>query len=299
MWGFCLLFININDRIYKVIILTINEILIYCINKLKNKNIEEPILKAKILVSYNLKKEKEYLIINGEKELKSSIIAKIKEDIYKVENGMPIQYITNNQEFMGFKFFVDQNVLIPQPDTETLVEEVIKLAKKINANKILDLCTGSGAIAISIAKTIDAKKIVASDVSKEALKVAELNCNKNNTKNVSLIYSDMFDNINDKFDIIVSNPPYIKTETIGTLSAEVKKEPKIALDGGKDGLEFYRRIVNKAYDYLENGGYLCMEIGYDQKDEVISILELNGRYCDIYSKKDLTGNDRIIICKKE
>ena len=229
-----------------------------------------------------------------------------------------MQYVTNKQEFMGLEFYVDENVLIPQPDTEILVEEVIDICKNLNAHnnsykdgnneciKILDLCTGSGAIGISIAKNIENSKITLSDISKKALEVAKQNCkniigytNSENSNKIKIIQSDLFENINDKFDIIVSNPPYIKSEVIETLDKEVQNEPKIALDGGKDGLEIYRRIIDESYKYLKLNGYLALEIGYDQKEDVIDLIKNTKKYTHIYSKKDLAGKDRIVICKKE
>ena len=140
-------------------------------------------------------------------------------------------------------------------------------------------------------------EIVASDISKKALEVAKINA-KNNDVEIEFIESDLFDNINKKFDIIVSNPPYIKTEVIKDLSLEVQNEPHLALDGGQDGLDLYRKIINNAYKYLENDGYLALEIGYDQKEEVIELIEKSNQYKEIYSKKDLAGNDRIIVCKR-
>lgn len=116
---------------------------------------------------------------------------------------------------------------------------------------------------------------------------------------IKIIHSDLFENINDKFDIIVSNPPYIKQDVIKTLDKEVQNEPKIALDGGKDGLEIYRRIIDEAYKYLKHNGYLALEIGYNQKDKAINLIENTKKYTNTYSKKDLAGNDRIVICKKE
>ena len=176
--------------------------------------------------------------------------------------------------------------------------------------KILDLCTGSGAIGISIAKNIENCEITLSDISKEALEIAQKNCvgvdahidpriKKQKTNNkIKIIQSDLFENIHDKFDIIVSNPPYIKTDIIKTLDKEVQNEPILALDGGKDGLDIYRKIIEQSYKYLNENGYLCLEIGYDQKDEVIRLIKETGKYKNIYSKKDLASNDRIIICEK-
>lgn len=198
---------------------------------------------------------------------------------------------------MKLNFTVNKNVLIPRQDTEILVQEAIDLCKKNKCKTIFDLCTGSGAIAISISKAISNAEVYAGDISKDALEVAKYN-NKNLNANVHFIETDMFKNINQKFDIIVSNPPYIKTDVINMLDKEVQKEPIIALDGGEDGLFFYKEIINNAYKYLKEDGYLCLEIGYDQREEVIDLIKKTNSYKDIYSKKDLAGLDRIIVCKK-
>ena len=264
---------------------------------LKDNNIDEAIIKAKIVLCMVLKIEKEYIIINDSKEMAKEDEEKYFQYINKLKNGIPLQYITNNQEFMKLNFFVDENVLIPRADTEILVEEVISLAN-VDKNKILDVCTGSGVIAVSLAKYIKNSNVMALDISKEALKIAEKNAFNNNV-NIKLIESDLFNNLEENdFDIIVSNPPYIRENVINELSIEVKHEPKIALDGGKDGLDFYRKLSSESYKYLKEDGYLCLEIGYDQKNEVIEILKNEKKYKNIYSKKDLFGNDRIIIAQK-
>ena len=280
-----------------VIFLNIEEIQKYCINKLKENKIEDCNLKAKLLICKTINKPKEYLIIHNNEELDEAKILEIKNNINKIINGSPIQYITGNQEFMGLDFFVNESVLIPQPDTEILVEEVINLAKNMKSLKILDLCTGSGAIAISLKKFIQNANIIGSDISKDALEVAQINA-KNNEVEIEFIESDLFENIDKKFNIIVSNPPYIKTEVIKDLSLEVQNEPHIALDGGQDGLDFYKEIINNAYGFLEKEGYLALEIGYDQKQEVIELIANCNKYKEIYSKKDFAGNDRIIVCKR-
>lgn len=292
--------------------MNIKQALENAIKILKENNINESILKARILLANVLKQPKEYLIIHEQEELNSNEINKYKKDIQKLSNGIPIQYITNKQEFMGLEFYVDKNVLIPQPDTEILVEEVIDIAKREERTKILDLCTGSGAIGISIAKNIESCEVTLLDIDKYALEVAEKNSKyivgtsiarpKNNEKRhndykIKIIQSDLFENIKSKFDIIVSNPPYIKTDIIKTLDKEVQNEPILALDGGKDGLNVYRKIINQAHKYLKNNGYLCLEIGYDQKEEIIKLIQDTNNYKDIYSKKDLSRNDRIVICK--
>lgn len=276
----------------------IKEILKIGIDNLKENNIEEYNLKIKILLSSILNKPKEYIMIHEDDELEEKEEKEFFLKLEKLKNNEPIQYIINSQEFMGLDFFVDNNVLIPQPDTEILVQEVINIANKYNQKlDILDLCTGSGAIVVSLAKKIKNCNFWASDISKDALKIAKKNAS-NNGVIVSFIESDLFENFSkfDKFDIIASNPPYIKTDVIKMLSEEVKKEPKIALDGGKDGLFFYRKIIKEAKKYLKNGGILALEIGYDQKDEVEKLFKEN-EYIEIYSKKDFAQNDRVVVGK--
>lgn len=263
---------------------------------LKQANIEDAILKARILLSFILKKKKEYLIVHDEEELTSEVYKSFMEKIKRLENNEPIQYITNKQEFMGLELYVDKNVLIPQPDTEILVQEVISLVNNRKNLKILDLCTGSGAIVISLGKLLKKSELFASDISEQALKIAEKNSVQNNI-NVSFIKSDLFENISEKFNIIVSNPPYIETKVINTLSKEVICEPIIALDGGDDGLEFYRKIIKNAKSHLIEDGYLALEIGYNQKEKVEEIFKIY-KYKNIYSKKDLSGNDRIVVAQK-
>ena len=280
--------------------MNIKEALEYGINLLKENKQENPILKAKILLANILNKDKNYLLINEKELLDQNVVKKYIEDLRKICSGIPLQYITKSQEFFGLNFYVDENVLIPQPDTEILVEEVIKICKDKNKKlKILDLCTGSGSIGISIAKNINNCEVTLSDISIKALDVAKKNCSNLGKEEIKIIESDLFNNIKETFDIIVSNPPYIKKDVIKTLSKEVQNEPHLALDGGEDGLEIYKRIIKEAYKFLNKDGYLCLEIGYDQKEDVIRLLEKENNYKDIYSKKDLSRNDRIIICKKE
>lgn len=281
--------------------MNIKQALEHGIQLLKENNINEPILKTRIILANVFNKNKEYLIIHEKEELSKEVGELYIANIRKICNGIPLQYIINKQEFMGLEFYVDENVLIPQPDTEILVEETIDISKREGKKNILDLCTGSGAIGISIANSISECNITLSDISKDALEVAKENCINHKVEDrVNIIQSDLFENIdeNNKFDVIVSNPPYIKTDVIKKLDKEVQNEPILALDGGEDGLKIYRRIINEAYKFLEIDGYLCLEIGYDQKNEVIRLIENIGEYTNIYSKKDLAGNDRIITCKK-
>lgn len=278
----------------------IKDVLSQGISILKDNNIEDANMKAKIVLADLLGKNKEYLMIHDDDDIKEGLNKIFLNKIERLKNREPLQYVINKQDFMGLELYVDENVLIPQPDTENLVEEVILLSDKKRKYirdeiKILDLCTGSGAIAISLSKLINKSLVYASDISKKALKIAEENSMKNHA-NVLFLESDLFDKISKiyKFDIIVSNPPYIESEVIKTLSEEVQKEPILALDGGEDGLDFYRKIAKEAKDYIEKEGYLALEIGYNQRTKVENILKENG-YKNIYSRKDLGGNDRIVV----
>lgn len=265
--------------------------------ELKNGNIESPKLKARLLMQFILNQTRQYVIVNDMKELGTIKEKQYFEVIKKLRQGIPLEHITHQKEFMKLNFFVDEHVLIPRQDTEILVEEVISIAQKTKAKKILDLCTGSGAIAISLAKYIPESDITAVDISNDALKIAKKNARSNNVENqITFVNSDMFTNLNEnKFDIIVSNPPYIKRDIIEGLDKEVKNEPYIALDGGEDGLDFYRDIIKQSYQYLKYNGYLCLEIGFDQKIDIIELIENEEKFEHTYSKKDLYDNDRVIV----
>ena len=277
--------------------MTISEAIKKGMIELKNENIEEPKLKSRLLMQSTLNQTRQYVIVNDMEELEKNKEEQYFSAIKILKKGIPIEHITHQKEFMKLNFFVDKNVLIPRQDTEILVEEVIKIAQKTNAKKILDLCTGSGAIAVSLAKYLPQSEITAIDISNDALKIAKKNAVSNNVENqITFISSDMFTNLNEeKFDIIVSNPPYIKTNVIENLDIQVKNEPHIALDGGKDGLYFYKKIINESYQYLKYKGFLCLEIGFDQKIDVIELIENTNNFDGTYSKKDLYDNDRIII----
>lgn len=279
--------------------MTIKELLNQGVIMLKNENIDGPKVKARMLLQHVLKKSREYLIIYDKNEVTPMQRENYIKVVRRLLEGEPIQYIIGRQEFMKLNFLVNKDVLIPRQDTEILVEEVINIAEKIPNPVILDLCTGSGAIAVSLAKYIKNSKIYASDISKNALKVARENAKLNGVlNNIEFIESNLFDKIKDlKFDIIVSNPPYIRTDEIKTLNIDVRNEPKLALDGGKDGLDFYKKITESAFQYLNRQGYLCFEIGYDQKIDVLNIIKEQGRYVETYSKKDLCQNDRVIVTR--
>ena len=276
----------------------IKEALKKSIELLEKNNIEESILKAKIILSTLLSKPKEYLFINENQELDKSIEETFFANIHKLCNNIPLQYVTNAQEFYGLKFYVDENVLIPRSDTEILVETVIKYVKNLenkNGNlKILDMCTGSGIIAIILAKYCENVDITAVDKSEKALKVAIKNAKTHNVYNkINFVKSDMFENLKGKYNIIVSNPPYIEKDVIKTLSKDVQHEPEMALDGGIDGLDFYRIINNNVDNFLEKNGAAFLEIGYNQRDSVSEIFAEN--FKNIKCIKDLNNLDRVIV----
>ena len=221
-------------------------------NVLSKNNIEDNVIITRELLAFVLGVEKQYLVIHLADELNAEDYIKFKENINKLINGKPLQYITNNQEFMGLNFF--ENFLG------------------------------------------DKSEVFASDISTKALEVAKYNNGKNNT-NVRFIESNLFENIQEqKFNIIVSNPPYIRSNVINNLPKQVQNEPHLALDGGEDGLKFYKKIIEQSCNYIENG-YLILEIGYDQKEDVKNLLKENKNYSEIKTIQDFSGNDRCTIAK--
>lgn len=213
-------------------------------------------------------------------------------------NQRPIAYILENREFMGLDFFVREGVLIPRPDTETLVEEIINICNNKTGLNILDIGTGSGAITVSLAKYLDKSHVVSVDISDIALEIASKNAISNKVdERIDFIKSDVFSNVSreNKFDIIVSNPPYIKKSDIDGLDRQVKDfEPYNALEGGEDGLDFYRKITRESREFLNENGILAYEVGHDQASDVSKIMQQNG-FKGIYTKSDLQGFERVVI----
>ena len=222
-----------------------------------------------------------------------------------LEDDIPVAYVSNLWFFGGLPFYVDESVLVPRFDTEMVLFETIKTAKaKAFANKlssmpkdlkILDLCTGSGCIAVCIAKHLEVQ-VTASDISNKSLDVARKNARKH-AVNIDFVPSDLFENIDEQFDIIVSNPPYLCTNEVGKDDRSVLREPKIALDGGEDGLCVYRKIAEQSKKHLADSGVLVLEIGATQANDVKTILQDAG-FGDINVVKDTMGKDRVIICRK-
>lgn len=249
------------------------------------------------------------LIMNYEKILEENQFKKFIALFEKRMNKMPMAYIFNEKEFMGFNFYVDENVLIPRPDTELIVEELIyhinKLTPKNKDLKVLDMCVGSGAIIISSAKLINDKdnvSLYAVDISKEALSISKKNALNLNADNITFIQSDLFsyknlDPLKGKLDIIVSNPPYIKEDVIESLESDVKNfEPMIALSGGQSGMDFYNKIIEDSREFLKLDGILIFESGHDQAEDIIFKMKECG-FTEIYSKKDIQGFDRMVAGK--
>ena len=214
-------------------------------------------------------------------------------------SGKPLAHIIGEAEFMGRLFSVGPTVLIPRPETEELVEETIKNLPLKRPSRILDLCSGSGCIAISLAFTFPSAEIIGADISPEALQVARKNAeNMNLGKKVNFIQSDVFENISGEFDFIISNPPYIPTDVIATLSPEVRNEPRLALDGGPDGLDVIRKIISSAPAYLKPGGLLALEIGCAQCEKVLKFFNAE-EWQEPFSRKDFAGIERFIFARKK
>lgn len=273
----------------------IYQVLNEAVLQLKEYNKPSPRLDAEVILASLLKVERLYFILNKDREIDDRLIEQYKELINRRCKGEPVAYIVGHQEFMGLEFIVNKDVLIPRPDTEILVEYIMEFVKQRKENvNILDIGCGSGAIGLSIASQFSESRITLVDISREALEVAKQNAKRLNIANAQFVLSDCFENINEMYHIIVSNPPYIPAADIDNLQIEVSTyEPRGALDGGLDGLDFYRRIIREAKNYLQKDGLLAFEIGYDQGDAVMSLLEENG-YSNVKKMKDLGGNDRVV-----
>ena len=251
---------------------------------------------AWLLLEMGCKIDRKFYYMHMEDDLSDDLLKEYELAVKKRAEHIPLQYIVGETEFMGLKFKVNSNVLIPRQDTEILVEEALKRIRP--DMQILDMCTGSGCILESILKFGEKKQMhlkgTGCDISEEALKVARENNSRLGT-DARFIKSDLFESVTGKYDMIVSNPPYIRTEEINRLDEEVKlHDPWIALDGKEDGLYFYRLIVKDSIRYLNKGGYILFEIGFDQGKDVSELLKNEG-YEEIEIKKDLAGLDRVVM----
>ena len=296
--------------------LLVKEMLTMGEKQLMDSDIADATRDCKILYCYMMDIPFSKIILEYQQVLQDRLCDKYFELIDRRSKGEPVQYIMGSQEFMGLEFIVNENVLIPRQDTETLVEDVLEIINtgtlrgedmdvKRKEWDILDLCTGSGAIGVSLARIANKVNVTCSDISEGAIKVAKENAQKHGVaKSVKFEQGDLFKPFSkpfrkQKFDMIISNPPYIKSSIIPTLQKEVcEHEPISALDGGESGLDFYERIVSGVGGHLRKSGVLLLEIGHDQGEAVGGLLSRNGDFTSIRVLKDLANRDRIVFAKK-
>ena len=275
------------------------KLFVKAVDLLKSSGIEnvEYDIKAILTDTFGMDLNKFILDMDNEFEPDKDLEAKYLSRIEKRKMHIPLQYIINKQNFYGLDFYVDESVLIPRYDTENIVDRIVKDCKENKCLSVLDLCTGSGCIAVSL-KKCGFEKVYAADISDKALAVAKHNAKLNNA-DIIFLQSDLYENFPKeiRFDIIVSNPPYISTDEIARIEKQVRDfEPKLALDGGRDGLDFYKKIINLSKNFLNNKGRLYLEIGYDQSKDVVDLAKKEG-YDNIVIIKDLSGRDRGISMK--
>lgn len=296
--------------------LLVKEMLTMGEKQLMDSDIADATRDCKILYCYMMDIPFSKIILEYQEVLQDRLCDKYFELIDRRSKGEPVQYIMESQEFMGLEFIVNENVLIPRQDTETLVEDALEIINtgtlrgedmdvKRKEWDILDLCTGSGAIGVSLARIANKVNVTCSDISEGAIKVAKENAQKHGVaKSVKFEQGDLFKPFSkhfrkQKFDMIISNPPYIKSSVIPTLQKEVcEHEPISALDGGESGLDFYERIVSGVGSHLRKSGVLLLEIGHDQGEAVSGLLSRNGEFTSIRVLKDLANRDRIVFAKK-
>jgi len=283
---------------------TIKNLLIQSVQYLKKRGVENnSVLDAQLILGHILKVDRLYLAIHGEQQLNENVVEQYCKMIEQRAEGMPVQYIIGEQEFMSLPFKVTPDVLIPRSDTEILVEHIIEKYKNADEIEIMDIGTGSGCIAVSLAYYLRSQ-VTAVDISPKALDIAQWNAKINGVENkMTFIQKDILsgfpENIKEaSFDVIVSNPPYIQSHVIGQLQREVKDyEPRLALDGGADGLVFYRKIIREAPQYLKCKGLLALEVGHDQSEQLMQLMEETDKYGDIEVVKDLGGINRVVSAR--
>lgn len=272
--------------------MTLREAYEYGQEELKRAKIEEAGIDAWYLLEFTTGISRTMYFLQMQEEMSLEQEAAYRNHIAARASHIPLQHITGVQEFMGLEFAVNEHVLIPRQDTEVLVESVLEVLKP--GMSVLDMCTGSGCILISLLKNRKNVTGVGVDISEEALKVARKNRDSLEVE-AKLIQSDLFENVEGKYDIVISNPPYIRTSVIEELKEEVKfHDPFLALDGKDDGLYFYREIVEKSSEYLKKCGKLYFEIGHDQGEDVKKLMEQAG-FTKVTVKKDLAGLDRVVF----
>lgn len=260
--------------------------------RLMQAGVEEAALDARLLLEFVCGTTRNDLLAHGDREVEAAQQERYSGLIEKRSERIPLQHLTGVQEFMGLDFLVNEHVLIPRQDTEILVEEVMKHLH--DGFRILDMCTGSGCILLSLLHYSNDCVGVGADISEEALKVARRNAENLQKQQADFVQGDLFENVEGKFEIIVSNPPYIRSDVIPALMDEVRlHEPVAALDGREDGLFFYREIIAQSKSHLCGGGQLFFEIGYDQKEAVTGLMEEAG-FQNVTAVRDFAGLDRVV-----
>lgn len=248
-----------------------------------------------LALTYLLNKPKSYILTNQDTELSSEIVDKLSDIIDKRKKHYPLQYAIGYWQFYNLLLKVDERALIPRFETEIIVDYLVKASFK--KDRILDIGTGSGAIALSLADKLKESLVLGTDIEEKALSLARENKARLNILNAHFAKSDLFESVEGKFDLIISNPPYISKKDYENLEQELYYEPKSALYGGEDGLIFYRRIIEESPNYINDGGHLVFEIGYDQKDIINKIMKEYG-FINIINIKDFNDFDRFIIAQK-
>ncbi|WP_378951124.1 peptide chain release factor N(5)-glutamine methyltransferase [Pelosinus sp. sgz500959] len=261
------------------------------------KGVENPRLDAEVLLSHILRKDRIYLYVHFDQPLESGELAAFRAAVKKRAARLPVAYITGIREFMGLDFEVTPAVLIPRPDTEILVETALKMLATVDSPQLLDLGTGSGAICISMLANLQSAKAVTVDISPEAIMVARGNAEKHGvTERLTFCQGDLFAPVKGQiFHAILSNPPYIPEDDMVSLTPEVRQEPNLALVGGKDGLDFYRRIIHEGPTYLATGGFIALEVGIGQAEQVANLAEEGGFFTVSEIVKDYGGIERVVV----
>ena len=269
------------------------------VNILKSKSISNSKLDTEILMAEVVKKDRNYILVNNDNSINKNQLINFHKLIKMRSTGKPIAYLTNKKYFWNSEFFVTNDTLIPRPDTELIVENVLNLTKQKNKINILDIGIGSGCILLSILKEKKNFYGTGVDISKNCLNISKINAIRLNVENRIKLYKSDVDKFNfGKYDLIVSNPPYIKNNNLKYLEKDVLKfEPKQALNGGLDGLSEIRKVINKSSELIKKKGIFVLEIGFDQKNKVTNILKQNGFYINSV-QKDLAKNDRCIVSTK-
>ena len=278
---------------------TILEVLRWTVGRFERQGIESARLDAELLATRAFARTRVELYTHYDQPLDEAELASYRALVQRRLSGEPVAYILGRKEFWSIDFEVDARVLIPRPDTETLVEQGLEILVKVGADKqgrIADIGTGSGAVAIALKKERPADEVFAVDASPDALAVAQANATRLKFP-VTFLQGDLVTPLDGRFDLIVSNPPYIPTREIDTLSAEVRSEPRVALDGGADGLGLVRRLVDGAVKHLTDDGWLAMEIGAGQAEAAMNILR-NAGYRDVGSRRDLGGIERVVFGRR-